>query len=208
MIVSASYEYRAEHDGILSTMGKSKSGFTIVELLIVIVVIAVLAAITIVAFNGIQGRAKDSQRIQDMTSIAKALEVYRINNGEFPDEVQTAGAGGWELSTDGTSATNFLSALVTSRTINKVPLDPRNTGSSSVDPGNSSAHYLYFYHRYGAGASGCDVAKGDFYILGVTRMDTIESGGIHPNSPGFSCSGQNWGATRGAWVTGGYTNNR
>ena len=35
-------------------MPKSKSGFTIVELLIVIVVIAVLAAITIVAFQGIQ----------------------------------------------------------------------------------------------------------------------------------------------------------
>ncbi|RYF29318.1 MAG: prepilin-type N-terminal cleavage/methylation domain-containing protein [Chloroflexi bacterium] len=40
----------------------SKSGFTIVELLIVIVVIGILAAITIVAFNGVQKRAQQSKR--------------------------------------------------------------------------------------------------------------------------------------------------
>ena len=39
-------------------MKKTKSGFTIVELLIVIVVIGILAAITIVAYNGIQSRAR------------------------------------------------------------------------------------------------------------------------------------------------------
>jgi prepilin-type N-terminal cleavage/methylation domain-containing protein len=41
-------------------MLKTKSGFTIVELLIVIVVIGILAAITIVAYNGIQDRANDT----------------------------------------------------------------------------------------------------------------------------------------------------
>ena len=41
-------------------MKSPRSGFTIVELLIVIVVIAILAAITIVAFNGIQERARAS----------------------------------------------------------------------------------------------------------------------------------------------------
>jgi len=40
--------------------GQKQSGFTIVELLIVVVVIAILAAITIVAYNGIQNRAKSS----------------------------------------------------------------------------------------------------------------------------------------------------
>lgn len=42
---------------------KDKSGFTIVELLIVVVVIAILAAITIVAYNGIQNRAKKSSAV-------------------------------------------------------------------------------------------------------------------------------------------------
>lgn len=44
-------------------------GFTIVELLIVIVVIAILAAISIIAYNGIQSRARDAQRSNDIATI-------------------------------------------------------------------------------------------------------------------------------------------
>jgi len=51
-------------------------GFTIVELLIVIVVIAILAAITIVAYNGIQNRAKTSAGQQLASNIAKKIEIY------------------------------------------------------------------------------------------------------------------------------------
>ena len=91
-----------------------RAGFTIVELLIVIVVIAILAAIVIVAYNGIQGRARDSRRIQDMKTIVKGLEIYKTNNGTYPAPSSTTGAAGWEVSTDGTSPTNFLSALTSS----------------------------------------------------------------------------------------------
>lgn len=65
-------------------MRKTKSGFTIVELLIVIVVIAILAAISIVAYNGIQSRARDAGRIQKIKDIAKAIELYKIDNGQYP----------------------------------------------------------------------------------------------------------------------------
>lgn len=59
-------------------------GFTIVELLIVIVVIAILAAITIVAYNGIQQRARDNARISKIQGIAKAIELYKVDNGRYP----------------------------------------------------------------------------------------------------------------------------
>jgi general secretion pathway protein G len=62
---------------------KSK-GFTIVELLIVIVVIGILAAITIVAYNGIQVRARDTDRVSDIGQIRKKLEVYRAFNDSYP----------------------------------------------------------------------------------------------------------------------------
>lgn len=55
-------------------------GFTIVELLIVIVIIAILAAITIVAYNGIRNRAYDSAVTSDLSSIAKKFELYKIDN--------------------------------------------------------------------------------------------------------------------------------
>ena len=61
-----------------------QTGFTIVELLIVIVVIAILAAITIVAYNGIQARAKDSRVQSDIQSVAKKIELYAVDNGSYP----------------------------------------------------------------------------------------------------------------------------
>ena len=60
-----------------------QKGFTIVELLIVIVVIAILAAITIVAFNGIQNRARETSLKSDLSNVAKQIEVFRAN-GDYP----------------------------------------------------------------------------------------------------------------------------
>ncbi len=59
-------------------------GFTIVELLIVIVIIAILAAITVVAYNGIQGRANDSIIQADLSNNSKQIEFYKIDNGQHP----------------------------------------------------------------------------------------------------------------------------
>lgn len=64
---------------ILTTMKRS-GGFTIVELLIVIVVIGILAAITIVAFNGIQQRANSSAVTTDLTSFAKKVELLKVDS--------------------------------------------------------------------------------------------------------------------------------
>jgi general secretion pathway protein G len=55
-----------------------------VELLIVIVVIAILAAISIVAYNGIQDRANDAAVKSDLTNIAKKFELFRIDDGYYP----------------------------------------------------------------------------------------------------------------------------
>src|SRR5690606_16673754 len=63
---------------------QSKAGFTIVELLIVIVVIAILAAISIVAYSGIQTRARDSQRRSDLAQVRKAIEAQYVDTGEYP----------------------------------------------------------------------------------------------------------------------------
>lgn len=60
------------------------TGFTIVELLIVIVVIAILAAISIVAYNGIQSRAHDTAIQNDLNNISKQIRQYAILNGSFP----------------------------------------------------------------------------------------------------------------------------
>lgn len=57
-------------------------GFTIVELLIVIVVIGILAAITIVAFNGVQERGKVSRAQSDLRNLSQAIQTARINTNQ------------------------------------------------------------------------------------------------------------------------------
>jgi len=59
---------------------KRASGFTIVELLIVVVVIAILAAITIVSYNGITSQAKEAARKSDLATWKKKSEIYKIQN--------------------------------------------------------------------------------------------------------------------------------
>jgi len=59
-------------------------GFTIVELLIVIVVIAILAAITVAAYNGIQTRASDSVVQSDLRTSAQQIASFYIDNGNYP----------------------------------------------------------------------------------------------------------------------------
>jgi prepilin-type N-terminal cleavage/methylation domain-containing protein len=68
---------------MISLKQKSK-GFTIVELLIVIVVIAILATLVIVTFAGIQQKARDSKRETDIDALDSHLEAFYANNGYYP----------------------------------------------------------------------------------------------------------------------------
>lgn len=65
-------------------MRKAINGFTIVELLIVIVVIAIRAAISVVAYNGIQSRARNSQQLSVANNYLKIFASYRAVNGSYP----------------------------------------------------------------------------------------------------------------------------
>ena len=65
------------------TQTKSR-GFTIVELLIVIVIIAILAAITIVAYNGITNRAHASAAKQAAQNVVAKAEAYNAETGGYP----------------------------------------------------------------------------------------------------------------------------
>lgn len=68
-------------------MLKSKTlqkGFTIVELLIVIVVIGILAGLVLNTFSGVQKRARDTQRQTDINSLSTQLEVYYNDNSGYP----------------------------------------------------------------------------------------------------------------------------
>ncbi|HTK39920.1 MAG TPA: prepilin-type N-terminal cleavage/methylation domain-containing protein [Patescibacteria group bacterium] len=66
------------------TSNLSKRGFTLVELLIVIVVIAILAAISIVAYNGVQNRGKAAAAQSLASQVAKKAEAWNTVEGTYP----------------------------------------------------------------------------------------------------------------------------
>ena len=86
-------------------------GFTIVELLVVIVVIAILAAITIVAYNGVARQAKEASLKSDLEGAIKQLQMEKAERGVYPDSsfpFQTSGAN--ELRYDHTDDTFCVTA--------------------------------------------------------------------------------------------------
>lgn len=70
-------------------MRKDVSGFTIVELLIVIVVIAILASVTVASFNGVSTRAKASVAKSDLVTLAKQMEFFKAERGVYPSTLET-----------------------------------------------------------------------------------------------------------------------
>jgi prepilin-type N-terminal cleavage/methylation domain-containing protein len=66
---------------------KNKRGFTLVELLVVMVVIAILAGIALVSYAVVQRDANDSTRKGNAAVITEALEKYYDNNGEYPSVI-------------------------------------------------------------------------------------------------------------------------
>lgn len=139
-------------------------GFTIVELLIVIVVIGILAAITIVAYNGIQQRGRDAQRKSDVASLQKVLELYHADRGGYPICTSTSPyIPGTALGAS--TVTSCLTNALVPTYISKLPTDPTNSGS-----------YQYFYgvgyRKTGAASYAGDAT--DNYMIGG-KLETVAS---------------------------------
>lgn len=66
------------------TMHKKQSGFTVIELLIVILVIGILAALVISTYSGVQVKERNSTRQTDIQVIQTQLEAYYSQNGYYP----------------------------------------------------------------------------------------------------------------------------
>ncbi len=74
------------------TLSQTKrQGFTLVELIIVIVVIAILATLTIVAYNGVSARAHASALVADLNQSSKQLALAQVDAGTFPADATTVG---------------------------------------------------------------------------------------------------------------------
>lgn len=74
-------------------VGRSKKGFTVVELIVVIIVIAILATITVVAYNGIRGQTQAAAVADGLKQIEKSMHLWILKDGlsKWPDDDVTGG---------------------------------------------------------------------------------------------------------------------
>lgn len=91
-------------------------GFTLIELLVVIAIIGLLATIVIASLSTVQGKARDTRRLEDVNSLQKGLALYLATNGAYPISVST---------TTLTGADSVSTALIADGSFSAIPKDPQ-----------------------------------------------------------------------------------
>lgn len=139
----------------MSIKSKQK-GFTIVELLIVIVVIGILAALVITTFTGIQQKARNTERETDIKALQGQIEAYYAQNGKYPT---------LDNMNDATFRSNNMKGLDA-----EALKDPK--GSAQTLVGTAAANS----YSYDVTPSGCDNGSGGDctgYTLTATYEGTV-----------------------------------
>ncbi|KUK79545.1 MAG: hypothetical protein XD95_0310 [Microgenomates bacterium 39_7] len=99
---------------------KKRSGFTLLELLIVITIIGILTSLAMVSYSSAQRRARDSQRQADLKAIQNALEQYYADHdGNYPSSVDDCNHPGEEYLPAGIPADPKTSVFYSPLTCNK-----------------------------------------------------------------------------------------
>jgi len=124
---------------------KSTRGFTLIEMLIVITIIAVLASMILVGMGGARAKARDARRIGDLHNVQNALELYYANNGTYPTGTYNSPTE-WDT---------FAGILINANIgVHRIPKDPLDNNT--------------YYYRYEANSDGTN------YVLGA-QLETQDS---------------------------------
>ena len=129
---------------------QKQQGFTLIEILVVIVIIGLLAGIVVPNLVGQVDDAKITTARSNMSSIANALTLYRLKKGRYPSSDQ-----GLQSLTTGDSLTRFM---------DRVPLDPWDNDYQYIYPGSSGDFDLYSFgadSAAGGSGAGADIYHGE-----------------------------------------------
>lgn len=145
-----------------------KKGFTLIELLVVVAIIGVLASVVLSSLNDARARARDAKRLADIRIIQTALELYNLDNGEYPSS--SGISGGTTNAPNSSWANSAYESWENLETIlgTTLPRDPLNQeGFSSTNP-NGPYNYSYF-----SSVPGCPGLNDYFISVKLESYDNL-----------------------------------
>ncbi len=163
---------------------RSTKGFTLIELIVVISILAILAGALIPRVTNHMAETRDARRLSDIKSVQSAVDQFFVDKQRFPASKSNSSYGGWDVSNDG----DFIPELVQYGYLSEPPRDP-----------NNDTTFYYSYYLYDKGTSSC-VGDGKFYVVGVKAFETSEF--ATKNKGYFKCADRDW-STELAFVSGG-----
>lgn len=149
----------------------SLRGFTLIELMIAISIVAIISAVGLVSYSKAQQLGRDARRKSDLQEIAKALQLYYNDNGRYPcahwdrSNLGNPWLNDGDIGVGGTCAT--AKPVFNSNYISTLPVDPINT-PTATQPWLAN-NYIYGYRAYNCNTNG------DYYFL-VAQLE-------NPNDP-------------------------
>ncbi len=153
---------------------RSRSGFSIIEWIVAISVIAIVAGVTVPRVAKHMADSRDVQRLSDVTAIQGAIEKFYADEHRYPAAHANASYGGWDVSSDG----DLIPELVQRGYLREALHDPLD------DP---CTYYAYFV--YEKGALDC-ASEGPFYVLGIKSFETASFAAMHRGS--CACPERDW----------------
>lgn len=163
-----------------TTLSVNKRGFTLIELMIAMTILAVVSAIGYTSYSNAQIAARDFRRKDDLRKIQVALELYQQKNGRYPcsdDSIATwltSSANGFWI-TDALVCSGSASARLDSTYINQMPQDPSGyTGNPATT--NNVFGYVYRSDSALSGLSPCPTSPtgGKYYFLVAALENTAD----------------------------------
>lgn len=163
---------------------KTKKGFTLLELLMVIMIIGILATVVVVNLTVSQKKARDSKRVADLQSIQSAVEMYRQTSGKLPGGTasyyQSNYNPNWTLHKESQTAPDTADddkfAIDLAAYLSSLPIDPKN-GKESIQPWTQDTTGLAYRYQQNGSKYKLDAGM-------ETREDLVANDGGEMNSTG------------------------
>jgi prepilin-type N-terminal cleavage/methylation domain-containing protein len=130
------------------------TGFTLIELLVVISIISLLSSSVLTAVSNARAQARDTRRVQDMTTIIPLLNEYFYNNGNPPGQGDTNG-----VHISRSCSSDIRSDLEGSNLFSQIPTDPSD---ASCSDDSDDAHF------YGWDSTRC----AEDYCISINTLET------------------------------------